>query len=61
MIKKNMTMWEMDINAILDSEITVWVLGIADLILLAVVVVNIVSSKKDTYNFEKMKSNFKNK
>ena len=54
-------MWEMDINAILDSEITVWVLGIADLILLAVVVVNIVSSKKDTYNFEKMKSNFKNK
>lgn len=61
MIKKDMTMWEMDINAILDSEITVWVLGIADLILLAVVVVNIVSSKKDTYNFEKMKSNFKNK
>lgn len=54
-------MWEMDINAVLDSEITVWVLGIADLILLAVIVVNIVCNKKDTYNFEKMKSNFKNK
>ena len=54
-------MWMMNINAVLDSEITVWVLGIADLILLAVVVVSIVSSKKNTYNFEKMKSNFKNK
>lgn len=61
MIEKNITMWKMDISAILDSEITVWVLGIADLILLAVVVVSIVSSKKGTYNFEKMKSNFKNK
>ncbi|WP_035631623.1 hypothetical protein [Flavobacterium sp. CF136] len=61
MIEKNITMWKMNINAVLDSEITVWVLGIADLILLVVVVVSIVSSKKDTYNFEKMKSNFKNK
>ncbi|MEO8237143.1 MAG: hypothetical protein ABI793_17645 [Flavobacterium sp.] len=54
-------MWEININAVLDSEITVWVLGIADLVLLVVFVVSIVRSEKDTYNFQKMKSNFKNK
>lgn len=58
MIEKNISMC---INDILNSEITVWVLGIADLVLLVIFVVSIINSKKGTYNFEKMKSNFKNK
>jgi hypothetical protein len=58
MIEKNISMC---INDVLNSEITVWVLGIADLVLLVVFIASIINSKKGTYNFEKMKSNFKNK
>ncbi len=46
----------MGIDAILNSEITVWVLGTADAILLTMAAVCIIRSERSTYDFERMKS-----
>lgn len=54
-------MWKEYLNIVLDSEVTVWILGVTDLILLIVAIVSIIRSEKSTYDFEKIKSKFRNK
>ena len=51
----------MCIDAVLDSIITVWVLGILDVVFLAVAFVSVFRDMKSTYDFEKMNSNYKKK
>jgi len=49
------------INTILDSWITVMLLGFADGVILVLLISAIVKSERSTYNFEKMNTKFKNK
>jgi len=48
------------VNAILDSAITVWVLGISDVFVLTIVVCSIIKSERTCCDYEKM-CNYKNK
>lgn len=51
----------MCIDAILESVVTVWVLGIIDVVMLVIAFCAIAQSEKSTYDFEKMCNEFKNK
>lgn len=48
----------MDIDCILSSDITVWILGTIDVVLLVLAIVSIIRSERSTYNFEKMKAEY---
>lgn len=52
----------MDIDIILNSQITVWILAVADVVLLSIVFYSIYLFRKETYNIEKyIKKNLKHK
>lgn len=48
----------MGIDCILSSDITVWILGTVDVVLLVLAIASIIRSERSTYNFEKMKSEY---